>query len=65
MTPSPEQVAPHMTRFLDILDAAFRDYGVADGLPPRLRGAVLATPRHHFVHRAEAGLTLNGTDQEH
>ena len=55
MTPPPEQVASHMTRFLDMLDAAFRGYGVADGLPPRFRDAVLATPRHRFVHRFRIG----------
>ena len=55
MTPSPDQVAPHTARFLDTLDAAFRGYGVSDGLPPRLRNAVLATPRHRFVHRFRIG----------
>jgi hypothetical protein len=47
MTPTPEQVAPHMARFLDMLDAAFRRYGV----PEPFRDAVAATPRHMFVHR--------------
>jgi protein-L-isoaspartate(D-aspartate) O-methyltransferase len=51
MTPTPEQVAPHMARFLDMLDAAFRRYVVPDGLPERFRDAVAATPRHLFVHR--------------
>jgi len=51
MKPSPKQVAPHMARFLDTLDAAFRGYGVPDGLPPRFRDAVTATSRHRFVHR--------------
>jgi protein-L-isoaspartate(D-aspartate) O-methyltransferase len=51
MTPTPEQVAPHMARFLDMLDAAFRGYGVPNGLPERLRDAMAATPRHIFVHR--------------
>ena len=55
MTLSPEQVAPHMARFLDTLDAAFRGYGVLDGLPPRFRDAVTATPRHRFVHRFRIG----------
>ena len=55
MTPSPDQVAPHMARFLDTLDAAFRGYGVPDGLPPRFRDAVIATPRHRFVHRFRIG----------
>jgi len=65
MTPSPEQVAPHMARFLDTLDAAFRGYGVPDGLPPRFRDAVTATPRHRFVHRFRIGDSLlrdNDTD---
>ena len=51
MAPTPEQVAPHMARFLDMLDAAFRRYGVPEGLPERFRDAVAATPRHMFVHR--------------
>ena len=55
MTPTPEQIAPHMARFLDMLDAAFRRYGVPDGLPERFRNAVAATPRHMFVHRFRLG----------
>ncbi len=55
MTPSPDQIAPHMARFLDTLDAAFRGYGVPDGLPPQFRDAVTATPRHRFVHRFRIG----------
>ena len=51
MTPTAEQVAPHIARFLDMLDAAFRRYGVPGGLPERFRDAVAATPRHMFVHR--------------
>jgi protein-L-isoaspartate(D-aspartate) O-methyltransferase len=51
MTPTPEEVAPHMARFLDMLDTAFRRYGVPAGLPDRFRDAVAATPRHMFVHR--------------
>jgi protein-L-isoaspartate O-methyltransferase len=51
MTPNSEQIAPHMARFLNMLDAAFRRYGVPDGLPERFRNAVAATPRHMFVHR--------------
>jgi hypothetical protein len=51
MTPTPEEVALHMARFLDMLDAAFRGYGVPDGLPERFRNAVAAAPRHKFVHR--------------
>jgi protein-L-isoaspartate O-methyltransferase len=45
------QAEPYQARFLDMLDAAFRRYGVPDGLPPRFREAVAATPRHRFVHR--------------
>ncbi len=52
---SAEQVAPHATRFLTMLDAAFNGYGVPDGLPARLRAAVTATPRHRFVHRFRIG----------
>jgi protein-L-isoaspartate(D-aspartate) O-methyltransferase len=52
---STEQVAPHAARFLAMLDATFRGYGVPDGLPERLRAAVAATPRHLFVHRFRIG----------
>jgi protein-L-isoaspartate O-methyltransferase len=52
---STEQVAPHTARFLAMLDATFRGYGVPDGLPERLRTAVAATPRHLFVHRFRIG----------
>lgn len=55
MTPIPEHVAPHMARFLVMLDAAFRRYGAPDGLPERFRHAVAATPRHLFVHRFRLG----------
>jgi protein-L-isoaspartate(D-aspartate) O-methyltransferase len=51
MTPSDKQAKPHMDRFLDMLDVAFRRQGVPEGLPPRFREAVAATPRHRFVHR--------------
>jgi hypothetical protein len=44
MTTTPEEVAPHMGRFLDMLAAAFRRWGVPDGLPERFRDAVAATP---------------------
>ncbi len=54
-TVSAEQVAPHAARFLDVLDAAFRSYGVPDGLPPRFRDAVGSVPRHRFVHRFRIG----------
>ena len=52
---STEQVAPHAARFLAMLDAAFRGYGVPDGLPERLRDVVAVTPRHRFVHRFRIG----------
>ncbi len=55
MTPSPDPIALHMARFLDTLDAAFRGYGVPHGLPPLYRDAVIATPRHRFVHRFRIG----------
>jgi protein-L-isoaspartate O-methyltransferase len=51
MTLTSEQIAPHMARFLDMLNTAFRRYGMLDGLPERFRDAVAATPRHMFVHR--------------
>jgi hypothetical protein len=38
-----------------MLDAAFRRYGLPDGLPERFRDAVAATPRHLFVHRFRLG----------
>jgi protein-L-isoaspartate(D-aspartate) O-methyltransferase len=44
-------VASHMATFLGMLDSAFRRYGVTGGLPPVLRDAVQAVPRHCFVHR--------------
>ena len=55
MTSSTEQIAPHIERFLNTLDAAFRGYGVLDGMPSRFRDAVAATPRHCFVHRFRIG----------
>ena len=55
MTLTPEQVAPHLDRFLAMLDTAFRCYGSPDGLPDRFREAVRATPRHLFVHRFRIG----------
>jgi len=51
MLPTDEQIAPHMARFLCMLDAAFGRYGAPDGLPERFRQAVATTPRHLFVHR--------------
>ena len=55
MTTTPDHVAPHMTRFLAMLDDAFRAYGEPSGLPERFRDAVAATPRHLFVHRYRVG----------
>ena len=55
MTLTLEQVAPHLDRFLDMLDTAFRRYSSSDGLPDRFREAVRATPRHLFVHRFRIG----------
>src|SRR5438132_12278806 len=51
MTPTSQEVAPHMAPLLDMLDAAFRRYGV----PERSRNSVAATPRHMFVHRFRLG----------
>jgi len=55
MTLTLEQVAPHLDRFLAMLDAAFRRYGSPGGLPDCFREAVRATPRHLFVHRFRIG----------
>ena len=52
---SENDVAPHAARFIAMLDDAFRGYGAPEGLPPRLRDAVAATPRHLFVHRFRIG----------
>jgi len=49
--PEDTTVAPHLSRFVEALDRAFRTYGEQDGLPSRLRDAVLSVPRHRFVHR--------------
>ncbi len=54
-TLSENDVAAHAARFIAMLDDAFRGYGAPEGLPPRLRDAVLATPRHRFVHRFRLG----------
>jgi protein-L-isoaspartate(D-aspartate) O-methyltransferase len=51
---APEIAAPHIERFVNMLDAAFQVYGET-GLPARLRAAVRAVPRHGFVHRFRAG----------
>ena len=51
MTLSDTRTASLQAQFLDMLDDAFKGYGVKAGLPPRLRKAVAATPRHSFVHR--------------
>jgi protein-L-isoaspartate(D-aspartate) O-methyltransferase len=48
-------LAAHTARFIAMLDDAFRRFGEKAGLPPRLRDAVLATPRHGFVHRFRIG----------
>jgi hypothetical protein len=61
MTPTPEQVAPHMARFLDMLDAAIRRYGVPTTLnttTPALQIAVLvADPdRSEAFYRDVLGL---------
>ena len=52
---SERDIAPHAGRFMAMLDEAFRRYGVSDGLPPRMRAAVTATPRHRYVHRFRIG----------
>ncbi|MGK9165155.1 hypothetical protein KXR53_02600 [Inquilinus limosus] len=44
------EIEEHITRFLGMLDTAFRRSG-AEGLPERLRQAVREAPRHRFVHR--------------
>lgn len=55
MPPFEADVAAHAARFIAMLDAAFKTYGIAAGLPPSLRDAVQATPRHRFVHRFRLG----------
>ena len=52
---SENDIAAHTARFIAMLDDAFRRFGEPEGLPPRLREAVLATPRHCFVHRFRIG----------
>ncbi|MEH3147455.1 MAG: methyltransferase domain-containing protein [Methylobacterium frigidaeris] len=47
--------APLVEAFLTRLDREFRQFGAAGGMPPRLRDAVRATPRHRFVHRFRDG----------
>ncbi|WP_225771378.1 protein-L-isoaspartate O-methyltransferase [Inquilinus sp. Marseille-Q2685] len=47
------EIEEHLTRFLGMLDTAFRRRG-EDGLPERLRQAVREAPRHRFVHRFRA-----------
>lgn len=54
-TPSDEDIATHTAGFIAMLDDAFQRYGAPEGLPPRLRDAVAATPRHRFVHRFRLG----------
>jgi len=53
--PSENDTSTHIAQFIAMLDDAFRRYGVPEGLPPRLRDAVRATPRHAFVHRFRTG----------
>lgn len=48
-------ISSHTARFIAMLDEVFRRYGVSEGLPPRLREVVAATPRHAFVHRFRIG----------
>lgn len=43
-------IEAYLDRFVEMLDARFRQYGAPDGLPEALRLAVRATPRHRFVH---------------
>lgn len=47
------EIDQHITRFLGMLDVAFRRRG-EEGLPERLRQAVREAPRHRFVHRFQA-----------
>lgn len=54
-SPSETDIAAHTTLFIAMLDDAFRQFGEPEGLPPPLRDAVLATPRHRFVHRFRIG----------
>lgn len=53
--PSENDIASYAARFIAMLDDAFRRYGAPGGLPPQLRDAVAATPRHRFVHRFRLG----------
>lgn len=43
-------IEAHLDRFVEMLDARFRQYGAPDGLAEALRQAVRASPRHRFVH---------------
>lgn len=54
-TLSDKDIVTHTAGFIAMLDDAFRRYGAPEGLPPRLRDAVAATPRHRFVHRFRLG----------
>ena len=53
----PSDITPESLEagFVGMLDAGFRRAGVQGGLPPAMRDAVLATPRHRFVHRFRVG----------
>jgi protein-L-isoaspartate(D-aspartate) O-methyltransferase len=53
--PFENDIATYTTRFIAMLDDAFRRHGAVEGLPLRLRDAVAATPRHRFVHRFRLG----------
>ncbi len=44
-------VERHATKFVAVLDASFQSQGVPNGMPEAMRKAVIATPRHLFVHR--------------
>jgi protein-L-isoaspartate(D-aspartate) O-methyltransferase len=55
MTEAENEIAPYHARFIAMLDAEFERFGAPDGLPAPLRDAVVATPRHRFVHRFRLG----------
>ena len=52
---SETEIASNTARFIAMLDDAFRRFGEPGALPSPLRVAVLATPRHRFVHRFRIG----------
>jgi protein-L-isoaspartate(D-aspartate) O-methyltransferase len=51
MTQADNNITAHQAGFLAMLDSEFQRFGESDGLPAPLRDAVVATPRHRFVHR--------------